>query len=505
MKVPGFKPTLASQAFLFAAFASWLVLPCPVCPAASVAELAGNSVVKIFVTSQGEDYRVPWQGSRPASGTGSGFIIHGRRILTNAHIVSDARYLRVQKDALPHRYPARVVFIAHDCDLAVLTVDDPDFFEGTCALRLSDESPNPNDEVAVFGYPMGGLRLSVTRGVVSRLDYSQYSHSGVDQHLVLQVDAAINPGNSGGPVTLGKAVVGLAFQGLAWAENIGYAIPGPVIRHFLEDIKDGVYHGYPELGAAFMDSRNPALRRRLGLPEDSTGVVLQHVDPFGSAKGLLTPGDVLLSIDGHAIANDGSITIEGDSVLFYELLERKQRGQSVVFTLWRDKAVVTQNVPLTNPDDPFIYRNLYGERARYIVIGGLVFSPLTRGCLNGISGDYGNANALQLRYFSQYAKMDGLFLGRDEFVVLTGRLPHPVNTYAAPFLNGVVEAVNEQPISRLRDLKATVEATTNAFLVVRFAGMDRTLVLKTDEARAAQAIIAEQYGVSAPEWMGTDE
>ena len=187
-----------------------------------------SGVVKIYATFQAEDYTTPWQTGRPGSGTGTGFVIAKRRILTNAHVVSNARFLEVSRDGQPGRYLARVAFIAHDCDLAALTVDDPAFFDGITPLSLAKAIPSLNDEVTVLGYPTGGDRISVTRGVVSRIDYSGYSHSGVDQHLVLQVDAAINPGNSGGPILFDRRVVGLAFQGLAWALVGAHLLIGPL-------------------------------------------------------------------------------------------------------------------------------------------------------------------------------------------------------------------------------------------------------------------------------------
>ena len=462
----------------------------------------GNAVVKIYFTQQREDYSLPWQAGPTFGGTGSGFVIRGRRILTNAHIVSDARFIQVRKLNDSAQYSARVEFIGHDCDLAVLTVADRNFFSGLEPVDFAQELPNLNDEVLVLGYPLGGTRLSVTRGVVSRIDYSVYSHSGVDQHLVLQVDAAINPGNSGGPVVFKGKVVGLAFQGLAWAENIGYAIPFPVIQHFLDDIADSVYHGYPEIGLEFIAGRNPALRRAFQLPEGTTGIVISYIDPFGSAAGKLAVGDALLSIDGLPIAQDGTVSLGGHNVHFAELLERKQWGASVKFEIRRGGADRKVLVPLTNPRDPFVYRNLYDERPRYFVLGGLVFSQLTREYLRTVERLRSDERVQQLFYYSEYAKQDDLYKGRDEFVVLIRRLPHPVNTYADEFVNGIVESVNGIPIRNLSDVKTAAAKPVGNYHVIRFAGLSQELVLDAEaSARSGPEILAE-YGVPAEFYLG---
>ncbi|MBN2302416.1 MAG: trypsin-like peptidase domain-containing protein, partial [Lentisphaerae bacterium] len=309
-------------AFLYILFAA-------ACPATSNFDAAFSAVVKVHVVFQREDHTMPWQGGRPISATGTGFIIDGKRILTNAHVVSDAKFLQVQKNDDARMYDAVVEFIGHDCDLATLVVEDLSFYENTEALTFANTLPTLNDTVTVIGYPAGGSKLSITKGVVSRLDYNVYTHSGVDYHLVIQVDAAVNPGNSGGPVMLNNHVVGLAFQGLSNAENIGYGIPVPVLRHFLDDIADGIYHGYPELGIGFMDTRNPAMREQLLMTDQMSGVVVYYVDPFGSAITHLKNGDVLLSIDGHRIADDGTINVDDNTLIFSELLERKQCGETV--------------------------------------------------------------------------------------------------------------------------------------------------------------------------------
>lgn len=477
-----------------------LLAAAPHARADSIPEPVRQSVVKIHCTIQRPDYSMPWLMEPPAQGTGSSFFIGGKRLLTNAHVVSDLRFLELQREDDPRRYPARVTFIAHDCDLAIVEVDEADFYDGMKPLRLARALPAINDEVVVLGYPMGGERLSVTRGVVSRLDYGVYAHSGIDQHLVLQVDAAINPGNSGGPVLFRERVVGLAFQGLIRGENIGYGIPLPVLQRFLDDIADGRYDGYPELGIAFMSTRNPALRRSLGL-ERPGGMAVSYTDPFGSAYGSIEKGDVILRLDGHDVAEDGTVVMDGDRVLFSELIERRQWGEVARFDLVRNRAGLRVDVPLSTPPDPFVFRNLYDVRPRYALRAGLVFSPLTREYLRSVRRDQ-DPNVRELFYYAEYAKMHGHHLEFDEFVVFTRRLPHPVNGYADGFLNGIVTKVNGRAIRALADLAAAWEQPEDGFHRIRFAGLDDTLVLSVAEAKAAEASIRARYGVPAGEYLG---
>ncbi len=470
------------------------------------ADTFSRSVVKINVTSQRPDVSLPWQDDSFVKAGGSGFVIQeGRKrwILSNAHVVSDARFLEVQREGDPIPRQARVAFAGHDCDLAVLEVDDPAFWERVEPLALGKALPDLDAQVVVVGYPMGGDRLSLTRGVVSRIDYNVYAHSEVDSHLVMQVDAAINPGNSGGPVLFKGRVAGVAFQGISRAQNIGYAIPIPVIRHFLDDIADGTYDGYPELGVSHLETRNHALRRALGLPPDRTGVAVSRVDPLGSAAGILLPGDTLLAIDGLPIANDGSVRVAGVPMAYIELFERKQVGQRVRFDVWRNGAFRNVEVTPDKSSEAFLFRRLYDTRPRWVLTGGLLFGPLTREWLMSLGKSLGRAENHLLLYTWFFGRQDNLVRDQDERVVLLRRLPHAINAYADGFLNACVTEVNGKPIRNLAELEHALLEPVNGFHVFRFLDRKDTLVLDAAEATRAEPEIREAYGIPASANTGT--
>lgn len=453
-----------------------------------------RSVFKIHVSSQRADYAQPWQAGASGSGSGSGFLIGRKRILTNAHVVADAKFIEVQPYGDARKIPARVVFIGYDCDLAVLELEDDSVLEGLVPLQLADQLPELGDEVSAIGYPLGGTMLSLTRGVVSRLDTSVYALSGADQHLVMQIDAAINPGNSGGPVVSGNRLVGVVFQGIAQGEGLGYCIPLPVIKHFLQDIEDGRYNGYPELGATTLDSRNPALRAALGLTNSACGALVIYVDPFGAAAKRILPGDALLSVDGHAVAPDGTIQIDGRALNFTELVERKQWGEGMVFDVWRAGKAERVEFPLDNPPDPFTYRNEYDVLPDYILAGGLCFMPVSRGLL-GTLGNQDPRATQPIFYYAQRGKNDGLVGDRRQFVVLSGVLPHPYNTYAVSFQYKIVNEINGCPVRTLADVAVGLAKPVRGFHVLRFAGHPLPLILDAQSMASANVDIQIRYNL----------
>ena len=125
-----------------------------------------------FTTSNQVDFYRPWQSKGSESFTGSGCIIEGNRILTNAHVVSDQTFIQVKKYSDPQKYTAKLVAIGHDGDLALLQVDDPEFFKGVTPVKIG-ELPNVQDTVHVVGYPTGGDEISVTEGVISRIEVTR--------------------------------------------------------------------------------------------------------------------------------------------------------------------------------------------------------------------------------------------------------------------------------------------------------------------------------------------
>src|SRR2546421_10485340 len=337
-----------------------------------------KSLVRITATSVDPDYKAPWNAGSLQRGVGAGFVINGNRIMTNAHVVANNRYITVERDGDPNKYPAQVQFIANDCDLALVTVPAKDFFKNMVPLKFGG-IPALESTVSAYGYPIGGERMSVTTGIVSRVDFQLYTHSSVDQHLAIQISAQINPGNSGGPVMQDGKVVGVAFQGYRGdvAQGVAYMIPTPVIQRFLTDIKDGHYDKYVDLGLTYSKLQNPAQRRYLGLQDDGRGVVVNTVIEAGSAGKVLKQGDVLLAVDGPPIASDANVELEGERVEMPEVVERKFKGGKVTFEIVRYKKAMELTIVFDTVWPYQMQAHHYDTRPRYIVYGGLIFQPLS--------------------------------------------------------------------------------------------------------------------------------
>jgi len=469
-----------------------LLLLSAVAPA-QLAELR-KSFCRINNTSQEPNYHTPWLPGQTGGGSGTGWVVSKNWVLTNAHVVSNARFLTLEKENDPRKYIAEVAHIGHDCDLAVLRVKDPSFFTGTKPLPIGD-IPELESEVHVYGYPIGGDRLSVTRGVVSRIDFRTYSHSVMDSHLTIQIDAAINPGNSGGPVMQEGKVVGVAFQGFSGdvAQNVGYMIPTPVIKHFLKDIEDGHYDRYMDLSISVFNTQNPAMRKALGLPDDNRGVVISDIASAGVCAGVLKVGDVILSVDGHAVASDGLVDLEGERVMMAEIAERKFLGDSIGFTVLRSGKTLELNTKFERAFPFVIQANGYDVQPTYVLFGGLLFQPLNRNLL----GAYQFQNPRLDYYFDNFVSKE-IYVDHPEIIVLSSILPDPINAYLGEFREGIVDEINGKKILTLKDMSAAF-AEKPEFYVIKFLGAGRPLILERSAVETARERIKTRYNVLAEE------
>lgn len=456
-----------------------------------------GSVVKIETATQSYDYRTPWNTGLFGGGTGTGFLIGPNRILTNAHVTSDARRVLVTRRGSSRKHPARVLHIAHDCDLALLELLDPAPFSGLQELEFG-AVPALESEVSAVGYPTGGERLSVTRGVVSRIDFSQYSHSRADSHLVIQTDAAINPGNSGGPVFQNGKVIGVAFQGRTDADNVGYVIPTPVIHRFLTDIEDGRYDSYVDLGITTFPLFNPAMRQAYKLPANGQGILVSSVMPDGPSEGVLQQHDVLLKIDGQPIDSAGNIIIDGESLNMLEIVERKFSGDTVSFELIRGGKPVSATATLKPTPAARIYAVKYEQKPRYVFYGGLVFQPLSYNLY--AQHQFSNGRLRQL--YNDYVEK-GISVDRKDLVVLTRVESDQLTTHMGSFTGQVVSSINGE---RVRDLRQVHEILNQEappeFHVIRFDGNTLPLIIPSAEALAAGDRIRRQVGITRSHRLG---
>jgi S1-C subfamily serine protease len=454
-----------------------------------------RSVIQISNFSQQPVWDAPWRFESVRRSSGTGFVIKGKRIMTNAHVISWARQLLVHKFQDPHPYLARVVYAGHDCDLALVEPEDPKFFDGLEPLEIG-ELPQVRSTVVTYGYPAGGEQISYTRGVVSRIELQSYSHIGNRAYLAGQTDAAINPGNSGGPVIQEDKVVGVAFQGIPGLENAGFFITTTIIKHFLEDIADGKYDGFPQAGLRLVALQNPAYRRALKLPDNDLGARVDHIFDVPTSEQLLRLDDVLLKVGPYDIGSDGTILYEGNRVFLGAAFSDIQSGEKVPMKLWREGKETDISLPIYTYTKDKGEGNQYDILPRYYIYGGLVFVPLSRDYLRTLGSGWGDPANAPLMFELFYRKHESPETARKEPIVLASVLSHAVNANFGVRAHALVDKINGVRINQLEDVIRAFEQDTGKQQHLLQFQPDHTLeALDKKAAEEASAEILKTYGV----------
>jgi len=437
-----------------------------------------KSIIKIFTTKSKPNYKYPWQTGNIGKYTGSGVIINENKILTAAHVVVGAKLLEIKKENDPKKYIAKIKYISHQADLALIEVEDKSFFDNTEQLELSTNT-KVRDSVTVVGYPLGGKNVSTTTGIVSRIEQQYYSYSA-EKLLAIQVDAAINGGNSGGAVVNdNNELVGIAMMKRLKAENIAYIVPTVIINTFLKDIKDDIVDGFSKESTFFNSIENDTLKKYYGL-KNGNGVLVSTVGKYDDKLKL---NDIILSIDGNDIANNETISSMYGRISFSHIYHTKQIGDIVTFDILRDN--VNIKVTTTVKRIPSLIEYEFEKSPRFIIYGGLVFSPITKNYLSTIT-------KLESDHIKKKLYAKKKIENYEEAITMVSTIfPHKVNRGYTSWAS-VLKSVNGIKIKSFNHLVNIIDSTKDEYTKFEFFE-SATIILNTKEAKESFKNIKSLY------------
>lgn len=323
------------------------------------------------------------------------------------------------------------------------------------------------DKIMVVGFPMGGTELSLSNGIVSRIQVDEYSMSS-QRLLQAQVDAAVNPGNSGGPVFIGNKVVGVAFQGYNGHQGLNYIIPIPIMQHFLDEALSGKpYRGFPTMPITTEEIENLHERAFYGMGEKS-GVRILKVDRLSDAYDKLKPNDIILSIDGFPVSNEGTVDIPsiGNCIDCFHITQSKFIGDKVKLTILR-------KTPETNAvkqvDIEVILDTVLGDTKKvpplehdkmptYYINSGICFIPLTRNYMEGDGCEFEDMYLVEDNCLLPDAPKNH---PDDQFILINNILNCKETQGYNKHIHGLVKAINGQPVNNIVDVVHAMESDKN--------------------------------------------
>ncbi|MEW5317074.1 MAG: hypothetical protein WDW38_008405 [Sanguina aurantia] len=480
-----------------------------------------DAVVKVYCIHTEPNYSLPFRE----------LILN-----TNAFVRACACVqVKVKKRGDDRTFLARVLSMGVDCDIALLTVDDPAFWEEVVLLAVTAASTLTSGPPVVSTNHWGGHHLcracvqvkvkkrgwccwsgalwewrrrgrvphwgdtiSVTAGVVSRIEVTDYSHGSTDL-LAIQIDAAINGGNSGGPVFNKRCeCVGIAFQALVGedVENVGYVIPTPVVQHFLTDYKrSGGFSGFPALGLQWQRMESDALRRSFLLGPKQKGVLVRNVNPTTSLAGVLLPDDILMCFDDIVISSDGTVPFRsGERIAFSYLISQKFVGDSCKLDILRAGKPLTLNVVLSKPK-ALIPPHISNADPSYLIVGGLVFTVcLEPYLLSEYGSDYGTDSPVKLleRLYHGFPKAKG-----EEVVVLSQVLASEATLGYEDIYNVQLLRFNGVAVMDLQHLSTLVAGCNEQYM--RFdLEYNEVVVIETSAVQACTPEVMAAHSIPFP-------
>ncbi len=407
-----------------------------------------KSIVQIYSLVNKPNYSNPWVKLPDSKETGSGSIIAGHRIITTAHIVADSKAVTVRKALDDKRYAAHVAFVSHESDLAILLVNDRGFFRDTMPLKIASGIVS-HERVHIYGFPEED-QLTITHGLLTANRHRLYRHSS-SILLAGEISSLIEPGYSGGPVIYNDLMAGIIMQANT-AGTTAHSIPTTVISHFLNDIEDGSYDGFPYLGLITEQITNLSAADDTG--NSAPGITISKVVDGSPAEGKIAAQDRLVKINGSTVFPDGSVEFEPNAFTDYKyLIEQLQVGADIHLQIWRSGKIkdIVVSLDTTREDFMLIPPEQYDTQPRYFIFGGLVFSPLTKNILN----ERESVPADLMEKLTIWSSMD-----RKEAVVIIQVLPAEVNRDYRGVAGWIVDRVNGKSIRSFDELYRIVESSS---------------------------------------------
>lgn len=457
------------------------------------------SLVRVNATNQSFDFFRPWIKKAPYLRRGLGVVISDQRVLVTAELVANRTYIELEKAASAEKSPAEVIAVDYDSNLALLKPANPDFLKSAPPLDLADGA-RVGDRATILQLETNG-EIAETPATITTITVAGYPLDYLAL-LTYRMSAPLQSreGSFTIPAVRDGRLLGLLMRYDARSQTADL-IPAPVIAHFLAGVQESSYAGFPRLGVAFASTRDPQLRRYIGLNEEG-GVYVTEVRPDGSAgKSGIRKGDVILAVGGKAVDQDGNYEdVDFGKISFSHLTNTRSRvGDTIPFTILRDGKRQTIDVTLEALDRERLVSEpyLFDRQPRYYILGGMVFQELSRPYLQEWGGNWMKEAPQRLVYLDTF--QSELPPERRKIVFLSQVLPTP-NTLGYEDLGHlVVKTVNGVAINSLDDLAKAAAAPKDGFQVIEFEQDPGVIYLDAAEVENEKRQIMQEYGIPALE------
>jgi S1-C subfamily serine protease len=458
-------------------------------------------LVRVNVTTQNWDFLRPWGKRQPFTKRAVGAVLPGKRVLVSGELVANANYIEFEMPEGGRKTPASVEVVDYESNLAILKGDDDKFLNGFRPFELTEGKVGESLEIQQLENT--GVVLA-TPAPITTVEVSRYPVDD-SSFLVYRATASIQFRDSSFvlPATRSGKLAGLVVRydnGSSSAE----IIPTPVIQHFLKDAAKGSYKGFPRTGMGFSNTRDPQLRRYADL-NGNGGVYVTSVLPDGpAAEAGIKQGDVILSIDGKPVDQDGNyVDPTYGKLALVHLAAQHYVGDTVKISLQREGKKMDVDLKLAHPDpQDFVIEPYVIDRApKFYILGGLVLQELSRQYLKDFGADWLKRAPEEFIYMDRY--QHELFgKGPKKIVFLSRVLPMP-STLGYEELHQIrVTKINGMELQNLEDVPAALAKAENGIHRIEFDTEPGVIFLDAASLAADEKALTQNYRLPATKRLG---
>lgn len=467
----------------------------PVVAAVPVKVNDAPRVVRVNVTNQPWDFSRPWGKRAPFTRRASGAVLPNGRVLVSAELVANANYLEFETPDGGSKTPASIDAVDYECNLAVLKCDDDKFLAPFKPFELTEAKVG--DTLAVWQIESTGVVLA-TQGPMTTAEVSRYPTDD-STFLVYRVTASIQFKDSSFtlPVVKDGKLVGLVVR-YENASNSAEIIPAPVIEHFIHDAEQRPYEGFPRTGMMYSNTRDPQLRRYVGLAENQPGgvYVTGVLKDSPAAEAGLAEGDVVLSVDGQAVDQDGNYVdaTYGKLSVNHLVSTRHYHGDPLKYVIFRKGETKTVEVKIAHRDvQSYVIEPYVIDRApKFFILGGLVLEELSRQYLKEFGQDWAKRAPPELVYLDRY-QGDLFKNGPKKIVILSRVLPMPSTIGYEELRQLVVKKINGVELQSLDDVPAALAKAEGGVHKIEFDGDPNVIYLDPAAIATDEAALVKNY------------
>ena len=456
-----------------------------------------TSVLRVNVTSQSYNFRLPWQKTSPRSKRALGALVAGNRVLVTADLVADATYLEIEKPTSGEKITAKVEGVDYEANLALVApaVAAGEFFDDLIPMALETEA-SIGDELAVWHFETNGNPLT-TELTLENYDMGNYFLSG-SYFLTYEASGTIayRDGSYTFPVAKDGKLAGILID-YSSSDELSTIIPTTIIEHFLTDLASPPYRGFPNFGIRYASTLDSQLRSFAKMGDRTGGIFISGVVPGTSAaKAGVKEGDVITKIAGYDIDPRGNYEDPTYGTLSISHLVKGGvfAGDTIPVSLLREGEEIDLQVKLIRkePGDYLVRPYSFDRAPRYLLLGGMLFQELSQDYLESYGDKWRTRAPFKLVYAASHQDHYEEE-GRDKLVFVSGTLPTQSTLGYESLAGTIVNKVNGKDIGSLEDLDAAVATPPeNGIHRIEFSEFPHQLFISEESAEKDEAEVLTQ-------------